>query len=196
MCSWNWGDVPTWITALATCGAAIGAWMAVRAANRQLTNQQKEINHQRATQARASELQGMQIRSLRRAQAEDIVLELGYVVWETDQDPMTRYEAACGRNESKRPIRNVRGSGLGGDGIRYQLTGCQLIHSNGVSSIRWTDPEPQRVLAGEEVRFFLPDKPLVKWFMYEYWIRFEDDAGNAWELDQHMHLSAAPDTDW
>jgi hypothetical protein len=173
----NLGDLPTWLAVLA---AAIAAGIALW----QLRGQQKEI--------------ARQVSALERLQANDVDVIVEEIVNRPPDNPTgepRKCWALCAVNGSRRPLRNVIG------GVRVQpdskLARAEKVGTAGEKElVRWHPGD--RVLplrAGIRVGFVFwcpvdefPDARLA--------VRFTDDAGLHWQIDQDLHLEPLRHRDW
>jgi hypothetical protein len=198
------GDVPTW---LAVAIAAIGGY----AAFRQLRYQQTQIAEEAKRNEKRDILLESQLaeaaersKAFRRRQAERINLKRA-------NRSVGRIGIAYVRNDSKRPIRDVTcrlrldgsmlmpqsfsvGQGLGVRGVlKLKLLKDYLPASKHDADLARGCYRAQ--LAGETIKAeFL--KPVVAVRDMAYLVRFVDDAGARWQLDENMHLQESPDADW
>lgn len=210
---WHWGDVPTWVGALATfaaLGAAVAGALGVFSQLRHLTEQVElqrdalRLQIQQADADRADrdlrvaqELEVQRI-ALRR-QAEQIEI----TPIEQIQEPFPPFERGIYRtlhveNNSGRPIRNVT--------CRERLHGEERASFGTFRSVEsdggWiaTDQTPggRLDLLRRHATIYFGWGPSVDHvYGATYRIRFTDDAGLHWELTDDMHLRQISDrTDW
>ncbi|MFC1439069.1 hypothetical protein ABUW04_12425 [Streptacidiphilus sp. N1-10] len=204
MSSVQWGDVPTWITAVATLAAAGGAFFAAVTAFRQLREQRSEIARQGAEQARLALLQNKQLEqlnqqasALRRTQAEQACVSFGpvFTSFNTMEPSPGGFAAVTVDNQSGRPFRNVR-SRLVIDGAHYP---SNLVYPGTASPNETVDTAPGReyepfLVRGGDTRQIIWSKLYNRG--QRFLLRFQDDAGIEWQVDHDLHLAEAPDADW
>ncbi len=199
----EWGDVPTWIGSIAGIAATIGAFIAARIAFIQLREQREELRRQGAEQARMAELQTLQLdqlnrqaEALRRSQAEQVsVTQRATGARIPGGSKFLETVVVC--NDSPRPIRRVRCRVIDSQGVRH----APVVAHLGAPPWRTNDDlPPEAVVAASVLR-----KQQELWLVTQIehhanesgaLVRFEDDAGNPWELDQHLHLAEPTDMDW
>jgi len=201
----DWGDVPTW---LAVVVATVGGGIALS----QLRQQQAVIQSDIERSQKRDELLDGQLRDLaererylQRAQAELINVEAELIMLAGQGSPEGRGSCKV-INSSSRPVRHVT--------CRLLLDGQQIPASDFTQSHKgpasWGSEfvpaktanvdlaagEYLNLLAGEIMRagFTLPDSVTSRDGSL-FVIRFTDDAGRRWELDQTMHLVSVQDGD-
>lgn len=203
----DWGDFPTWF-------AFIAAFIAGGAALSQLRGQQRQIDEESARNRKRDELLDAQLAeterraiSSRRQQAE--LIKLTRLAGRRDGE--MRCEVV---NDSSRPIRDVA--------CRVRLADGLVMPDLFSTPVRFEPTWPSRgpalttlmaadetdtdlatgsylhLLSGASVqaRFDLPVKDPAGTYSLPYVIRFTDDARLRWQLDDNMHLEAAPDDEW
>jgi hypothetical protein len=198
------GDVPTW---LAVVIAAIGGYVALR----QLREQQGQFAEEARRNEKRDILLDTQLaeaaeraNSHRRQQAEKITLK-------RDVIRPGRDSLAHVTNGSSRPIRNVACRLYLDDravmpcslkvGQRPLSDGAWLKRNRSVVFLPAGDDMDlinglyRDQLAGEIIRFIFPG-PTKPDSNTKFLVRFVDDAGARWQLDENMHLEAPPDGDW
>lgn len=160
---------------------------------------------QSTEQARLIELQTRQLErlnseaaALRRAQAEAVTLVhyaarvnfFGVEQWSEE-------EAVLVVNESSRPIRDLcsRIFDSAGNPVPSSLVKNQEPPWRGqpIDDPATTQYEPVSLLRKGERLLFLWS---FSFMGGPCLLRFTDDAGNRWQLDQDMHLETAPDDTW
>lgn len=200
----NLGDVPTW---LAVFIAATGGYVALR----QLREQQGQF----AAEARRNEKRDILLdtqlaeaaeraSSHRRQQAEKIDLKRGIV--RPGRDSLAHVT-----NGSSRPIRNVacrlylddravmpRSFKVAQhplvDGAWLKRKQSPIFHPAGYD-MDLVNGLYRDQLAGEIIRIGFPG-PTKSDSNIKFLVRFIDDSGARWQLDENMHLEAPPDSDW
>lgn len=211
--SWHWGDVPTWVGALATLAAlgaatagAVGVFHQLRSLTEQadlqreaLALQIQQADADRAERDRrvAQELEIHRIGLRRQAEQIDITpAEHGQM-----HEGLGKYVTHLSlhvENASERPIRNVGCRAWTGEGQRAPSGTCQFVDSDG----RWIATEQTPGSGLEVLRrhaaidfVFGSVEDLGRGLVYV--LRFTDDAGLHWQLDDTMHLVKIADrTDW
>lgn len=183
----SWGDVPTW---LAVIGAFVGAVVALR----QLRGQQKDIARQTRILERR---QGDQI---------DVTFMEGWtpsfeVPYEDiPQIPGDHVFATMVHNKSDRPIRNVVcmvDKDDGGNLISAKLVGRVSFNpEQGPILMQGTkNGNVPLVRAGERCGFIFPvgrdANPNTRFIL-----RFTDDAGLDWQINNDLHLEKLTKRDW
>jgi hypothetical protein len=201
----QFGDLPTW---LAVIVASVGGYVALR----QLRDQQRQFAVEAKRNEKRDKLLESQLaeaaeraNSSRRQQAEQVYLK-GFPVW-TGKEGM----AEVG-NGSHRPIRDVI--------CRLYLDGRPVLPSGFTVGLRFEPPfstvnrqlelvtKPaseddldlangryRNLLAGEAIRASFPAEAQTVGDV-TYLVRFTDDAGVRWQLDEDMHLGKPPDEEW
>ncbi len=117
----NWGDVPTWVTAVAASAALVGVWLAYRAQAASLNTQRQQLTDQRDAnrkQAEALDLQAKEIRQSldrlrqereerRRAQAKQVLVKVtrdDTMDFDRPGHPVIRKMEAVVTNTSRMPV--------------------------------------------------------------------------------------------
>lgn len=155
----NWGDVPTWVTAIATVLLFIGAVVTAIYAIRAFRLQRQQLNEQLAEQRRA---QANEVR----AQANKVAAWLG----EMDGDRSPR--SAWIRNASDLPVYSVSVSFLDLD------SGHKFAEPQGLPVV---GPSEFFELAVAQAAK-RPSQPVVA-------VKFTDAAGRTWERDVFGNLA-------
>lgn len=198
------GDVPTW---LAVVIAAIGGYVALR----QLREQQVQFTEEARRNEKRDILLDTQLveaaeraNSHRRQQAEKITLRREVVRPGRDR-------LAHVTNGSSRPIRNVTcrlyldgrvvmprlfkvGQCPPSDGAWLKRKQSAIFHPAG-DDMDLVNGLYRDQLAGEIIRIIFSG-PTKSNNDIKFLVRFVDDAGARWQLDENMHLQAPPDSDW
>jgi hypothetical protein len=219
----DWGDIPTW---LAVIVASVGGWIALSQLRQQQAVIQADFAQQRKRDdlldGQLRELADRE-RSRQREQAEQVTLSGGRVVLASPPDPAGETAQSSGRlqdepggssrvrNNSGRPARRVACRlMLDGQAImpRRFANGATFAGPGGIAGETMFLPataddfdlgtgEYLNLLAGREILARFPVPGGVSYYdKATYLIRFTDDAGRRWELDDDMHLAPAPDGDW
>jgi hypothetical protein len=176
----NLGDLPTWLGVVAASVAAIFVYL-------QLRSQQREIARQVAV--------------LERQQANDIDVrrETIPVTGTTDKKGAANaifHWGVAVENTSRRPIRNVVAKiqaspdvGLA-DAVK---AGFANRHSGMIDFRERSEIHLMR--ADNKCGFFF-DFPVGKFHEARMVVRFDDDAGLSWQIDQDLHLQKIKQRDW
>jgi hypothetical protein len=188
----NWGDVPTWIAVFV---AAIGGAVALIQLHRQGEVLKGEVERNK----RRDKLLDGQLAELRdreldrvREQAESVAVGLQLNTGEGPFGYVT--------NGSRRPITEVV-AGI----VEPLATGGNTTHHAGT----WTPDGPSETgsyvpLKSAEYPVLRPKEVATAWFTpnqlpsqrpWRLVVRFKDDAGRRWQLDDFQHLERAPDGD-
>ena len=208
----NWGDIPTWVTAVATIAAAVGAYFAARAAFQQLKGQREEIERQSLAQARLAELQARQLEQLdqqaallRRSQA--VRVDFKRVSITAHVSGPGDYEGVHVVNDSDRPIRDIAARMVTVMSARTLTTADGSLVAPHAQRLSPFVGHPDSPRLDED-----PFKPIklvrrgeTAYMVWPYAygtlglqarVRFTDDAGIRWELDQDMHLAETTADPW
>lgn len=191
----NWGDVPTWVAAGVAFLALIGAALAYR------------------TQSEQLRLQRMQLADQTRVQEREQANQVDVFTQKIDPsallltDPFTSDDGMLVVvNSSKRPIQDVTCK-LSRSETDGEPEPSRLADSSG--ELRPYPPGRQEdtflvtgesgvplIRAGTKGGFIwsFADSPGSKWL--QFWVRFTDDAGLHWEIDNLLHLEKLAQRDW
>lgn len=209
---WHWGDVPTWVGALATVTAlgaaaagAVGVFKQldtladqVQLQRDALALQTKQVAAERAEADRRA-AQEIEIRRAElRKQAEDI--DIGPAAREHQLQDVNRdvFLVLHVENNSRRPIRQVTCKMiLNGDEIAPIET-ARFVDSNGTwAALDQGRRIPLPILRRHSTIDFVFERAAAVTHGATYALRFTDDADLHWELTDDMRLKQLDDrTDW
>lgn len=216
----SWGDVPGWVSAIAAMlalAAAVAAALYVKRQfevmrdQRDVMNNQLDVMREQATadrdeiaRQRAELAEGDRLRA--RAQAEQVDAKPGrHEALRLDIEAGT-FPTLTITNSSSRPIRFLRckAEPMGGDAPdrwaeRYigQLDAAfefgEMRTVSGIPPTRFaqdTELRPPLMLRRHEHVTFLLEMDADKYPNTRFWVEFQDDAEQWWQLDSDMHLKA------
>jgi hypothetical protein len=185
----DWGNVPAWVAAIATVVGLAAAITAAVIAYRQFRQQTDVLKGEAERNKRRDELLDGELRDLRdreelrtREQAERVDVAMradGTEIYVDNQStrPITRIDAYI-----QAPLPD---GGLEGRGVNGWLLGAIGRRGGGVLPVLRPRARATALLQ--------PPPEVESWRGV---VRFNDDAGRRWQLDQFMHLERAPDDDW
>jgi hypothetical protein len=210
-----WGDIPTWITAIATIGLLIGAIVTAMYAIRAFNTQSDQLNEQRdinALQAKELDASLRERERVRRTAERDQADAVGFEWWPTDQVLVTGEGGApvdgagstvlVVNNESRRRIVKATCRIEPSAGLGLTLTperAGQLVPDSPMPfrAIMNAPAESATVSLirrgaqfGFLLRFDLRANPTA-----HHATRFTDDAGLHWQIDQDLHLQQLDNRD-
>lgn len=184
----NWGDFPTWV---AVGVAAVGGTVALI----QLRQQSNVLKGEVERNKRRDELLDGQLRDLKERQDDRVREQAEQInVWWNDKNE-------CGKisNLSRRPITQV----VAGNAIQLSDggTSTNLVSQWRLTNVRQTEISPissamVQVIRPGEVAEALFELNQLQGKNRRLVVRFHDDAGRRWQLDEFMHLERAPDDGW
>lgn len=166
----DWGDVPTWISALATIAAFLAALLAVRASWNVLT-----LERAREDRAEAQELERQ--RAAERAEQADHIAAWSY--WAEPQMLRRTGWGALVVNESGLPIYDVTAAFFGPDGS-HRGDGSQSVVPPGQNFIPWP---------GGLTREGGDGASREQGSDFRVAVAFRDAAGRTWHRDQNGVLT-------
>lgn len=194
----NWGDVPTWVTAGVAFLALIGAALAYGTQSAQLRLQRLQLaDHSRVQEREQANLVDVAGRPIDGAQAQVLPADKG--------EPVHMVVVA---NGSKRPVRDVtvKIEAIQADeSIRHQkmadVWGTLQTYAVGITAQAQTFVPVERsstmpVLRAGQTAAFVWGFTAAMYPRFISWVRFTDDAGLHWEIDQSLHLEKLAARDW
>jgi hypothetical protein len=181
------GELPTWLGVLAASVAALFVYLQLRAQQQQLGLQQQELTRQ--------------VAAIERQQANDVDVVHGQVVNLTDTGPGTAehidYWSVQITNSSRRPIREVAARIEPQPGTPLVAPWQLRLASTDQPAGGYVPGTGVPVLRKSVTVGFVFIKPFRQHPQARILVRFTDDAGLHWQIDENLHLSRLGDErDW
>jgi hypothetical protein len=204
---WQLGDVATWVLAVLALLAFIAAWLAYQEQRKagkelarqatalaaQVEQQRQALDGQQTVNTLQARVLEQQLSVLVRQQAELIGLTHGTYSGEPTGLKSAKYHRADVTNESGRPVRNVIAmlqTQQGGDLYPARNVG-QIVER---MMFKPAHDGKFRLLRRYETWAFI--FPVESDSQAILTLRFTDDAGLHWQLDNDLHLAQLDSRDW
>jgi hypothetical protein len=195
----QWGDIPTWVTAGVAFLALIGASLAYRTQSEQLRLQRIQLEDQTRVQEREQA-------NLVDVSAVAIDGAHAHVLPDDKGEPVHMVVVF---NGSKRPVREVtvKIEAIQADmSIRHpKLADVWGTRFRGAVGIPAAEAETfvlgersstMPVLRADQAAGFVWGFTTALYPRLKSWVRFTDDAGLHWEIDNSLHLQKLAERDW
>lgn len=180
---WNLGDVPTWVAVLMAGAAAIVALYALLAQKNEISRQVGALDRQMIEDVEFFMLEGESVEYVgpeAKFRSSPAKYQLVLVVHNQTRRPMRRVWCGASDSVGKRHLQATAGTCY-----TWEDTGKTRY---GVYSLRAvSDEKPVPVVKAHQMYAFVFDIRVMDVRQHE--AEFINDAGNAWRIDQDLHLS-------
>jgi hypothetical protein len=195
----DWGDVPTWVTAGVALAALIAASRAYRTQSEQLRLQRVQLEDQTRIQEREqANLIDVSARVIDGAQAQVL-----------PKDESVPVHMVVVTNGSNRPVREVAvlveaasdDMSVRHEKVLAEVSGTLETYALGSTAQAQAFVPVDRsgtmpVLRSGQSAGFVWSFSTAQYRRLIPWVRFTDDAGLHWEIDNSLHLEKLAERDW